>query len=134
MNFCESLKASPDLRYLSPASEEEIRDAEQKLGVDFAEEYKLYLRTFGAAVVEDHEFCGICQTPRLNVVNVTLHEREGLTKLECESMYVVERLGIDNAVVWQNSTGTVYLTSPCSAVVKVASSLYDYLNNDPRRK
>ena len=132
MDFCELLKASPDLHYLSPASEEEICDAEQKLGVNFAEEYKEYLRCFGAAIIEDHEFCGICKSPRLNVVDVTLHERKVLTNHECESMYAVEKLGIDNAVAWQNPTGDIYLISPYSAAVKVASSLYDYLNNDAK--
>lgn len=127
MNFCELLKASPDLHYLSPASEEEIRDAEQKLGVDFAEEYKLYLRSFGVAVVEDHEFCGICKSPRLNVVDVTLHEREVLTNHECESMYVVEKLGIDHLSIWQNSKGDIYCSDPQRRMDKIADSLFNYL-------
>ena len=127
MDFCELLKASPDLHYLSPASEEEIRDAEQELGVDFAEEYKLYLRTFGVAVIEDHEFCGICQSPRLNVVDVTLHEREVLANHECESMYVVEKIGIDDLSIWQDSRGVVYCASPQTQVKRIAESLFNYL-------
>ena len=130
MDFCELLKASPDLHHLSPASEEEIRDAEQELGVDFAEEYKEYLRCFGTAIIEDHEFCGICQSPRLNVVDVTLHEREVLANHKCDFMYVVEKLGIDDLSIWQDSKGVVYCSSPQTQVKKIAESLYNYLYNE----
>ena len=130
MTFCELLNTRSDLLHLAAATQEEIQQAEQALGVSFSDEYKKYLLSLGVATVGSHEFTGICVSPRLNVVDVTLKERE-LCGHDCDEMYVVEQEGIDNIVVWQASDGKVYRTVPGNMPVFVAASLAEYLLSEP---
>lgn len=129
MKFIEILNAQPDLKHLNPATEVEIQQAEQALMIMFSNEYKEYLLTLGVATAGSHEFTGICGSPRLNVVDVTLKERE-LCGHDCDEMYVVEQEGIDNIVAWQTSNGRVYRTVPGDNPKLIALSLVEYLQND----
>lgn len=125
MKFIEILNAQPDLKHLNPATEVEIQQAEQALMIMFSNEYKEYLLTLGVATAGSHEFTGLCSSPRLNVVDVTLKERE-LHGHDCDKMYVVEQEGIDNIVVWQASDGKVYRSAPWTAPQLIALSLAEY--------
>jgi hypothetical protein len=128
MKFSDLLKAQPDLRHLKPATQEEIQQAEQVLMVSFSDEYKEYLLTLGVAAVGSHEFAGICSSPRLNVVDATLRERE-LQGHDCDTMYVVEQEGIDHIVIWQDVNGKVYKTIPGVQPLPIALSLADRLSS-----
>lgn len=130
MSFYEFLKSSSDLLHLAAATLEEVQQAELALGVSFSDEYKEYLLSLGVAAVGAHEFTGICGSSRLNVVDVTLKERE-LCGHDCDEMYVVEQEGIDNIVVWQASDRKVYWTVPGNMPVFVAASLAEYLLSEP---
>ena len=130
MKFSDLLKAQPDLRHLKPATQEEIQQAEQVLMVSFSDEYKEYLLSLGVAAVGAHEFTGICGSARLNVVDVTLKERE-LYNHEYDAMYVVEQEGIDNIVIWQATDGRVYRSCPGLQLEFIASSLAEYLLSEP---
>lgn len=129
ISFTEYLRSIPSLLHLTAASGEEISDAEKKLGVVFSNEYKDYLRAFGVATVGYHEFTGICRSPRLHVVDVTLKERQ-FCGHSGDSMYVVEQLHIDGVVIWQAQDGSVYQTIPGLSPIKIASSIVDYLQED----
>ena len=129
MTFCELLNTRSDLLHLAAATQENVIKAEQALGVSFSDEYKEYLLSLGVATVGSHEFTGICGSPRLNVVDVTLQERE-LCGHDCDEMYVVEQEGIDNLVIWQARDGRVYQTIPGSELELIALSLVAYLQND----
>lgn len=129
MGFCDILKASPDMLHLEPATEESVKLAEVKLDVSFSPEYRRYLLVLGTATAGTHEFTGICMSPRLNVVDVTLKERQKYNH-ECDLMYVVEQLHIDDMVIWQSQDGKVYQSMPGSHVVEIAPSLADYLESE----
>lgn len=109
------------------ATVEEINSAERNLGLKFAEDYKEYLMTYGSIAYEGHELTGICNSKRLNVVDVTNKIRERIPKIP-KSFYVIEETNYDGIVFWQNSKGTIFKTIDNSKPKKVYSSLEDYVN------
>lgn len=123
--FVEVLKNCDDLDCLGGVPFQQIQDAENKLDVSFSEEYRQYLQEFGIASANGHEFTGICNSPRLNVVSVT-KEARGMNPDVPEGYYVVEKAGIDGIIVWQDNTGTVILTKPHSVIEKAGDSLVEY--------
>ena len=104
----------------------EIQRAEDDLQLKFAAEYVQYLATFGAVSVNTHEFTGLGVSPRLDVVAVTLGEREKNPNVPHE-FYVIEQLHIDDVVIWQSSNGSVYQTIGTSAPVKICDSLCAFI-------
>jgi hypothetical protein len=121
-NFIKDLKSAPDFVQLNPATEADIKNAEKQLGLVFADEYKDYLLAFGTADGNSHEFTGICDSARLNVINVTKKQREYFKDIPT-SFYVVEEAHIDGIVVWQDKDGAVYQTEPGIKTEKIAKSL-----------
>ena len=105
---------------------ETVQQAEQVLGVQFADEYCEYLTAFGVASAGGYEFTGLGTSPRLDVVAVTQHQRE-LNPSIPMNLYVVEELNIDDAVAWQSASGEVYLTVGRSQPTKTADSLSQYV-------
>jgi hypothetical protein len=127
-NFIKELKSAPDFVQLNPATEADIKNAEKQLRLVFADEYKEYLSTFGVADGNGHEFTGICNSARLNVINVTKKQR-GYFKDIPTSFYVVEEAHIDGIVVWQDKDGAVYQTEPGVKLEKIAKSIEDYFKS-----
>ncbi len=127
MKICDYLEKQEGLVFAGGKDDDSILDAEEKLQVSFAEEYKSYLRKYGAVSYEGHELTGLIRSKRLNVVDCTIKQRE---ENDCilPGMYVVENLGIDGIVVIQASDGKVYmLYSYDNEISKVANSLLEYL-------
>ena len=127
MTIIEFLEAREDLVFSGGKDDTKIREAEEQLGLEFAEEYRDYLRKYGSVSYVDHELTGLNRSKRLNVVDCTTEQRIHNDCLET-GMYVVENLGIDGIVVLQKSDGTVHmLFSYDNEISKVASSLVEYL-------
>ena len=103
----------------------EIESAQEKLGLKFADDYKAYLRKIGLACFDGHELTGICEDPRLNVVDVTISNQEDNPKKS--SCYVIEEANIDGIVIWQDASGLIYMTEPNVKVKKISESLVDYI-------
>ena len=104
----------------------EIQRAEDDLQLKFTAEYAQYLAAFGADSVNSHEFTGLGISPRLDVVAVTLGEREKNPNVP-HDLYVIEQLHIDDVVIWQSSDGSVYQTIGTSAPVKICDSLCAFI-------
>jgi len=121
------MKSADDFYAATGVSETEIKKAEEKLALSFAEEYKDYLRTFGVAEARGHEYTGICNSSRLNVVDVTLEEKkkDPLIPADC---YVIEQTGVDRIVIWQSSTGTIYQSVPDVEMIEIYDSFSDYVS------
>ena len=119
------IQRQPDLYVLNGASDDDIQNAERKLGLVFATDYYEYIATFGAASFASHELTGICKSHRLNVVDVTLEEREYANVPK--SWYVVEQTNIDGIVIWQAYDGAIYLTAPDRQPSKIADGLVNYI-------
>ena len=109
-----------------PASEKEIQEAEHILETSFSKEYYEYLKKYGFAIIPKHELTGISAFPRIDVVNITIAERNLNPKVSRE-FYVIEQAHIDGIVIWQNRDGIIYKSIPGSAPQKIAVSLKEYL-------
>ena len=109
-------------RAIGPVTADQIKEAEQELGLKFSDEYRQYIKNLGVATFEGHEFTGICSFKRLNVVNVTKEEREYHPEIPSD-WYVVEQLNIDGMVIWQTRDGSIYLNGS----KKMADSLAEYV-------
>lgn len=102
INSIEKVKA------IGGANENQISEAENALGVSFPEDYRAYLKNFGAVRFNGIELCGLNITGYLNVVEATIQEK-GVNDKFPEGMYVIEDLGVDARLIIGDSTGNVYL-------------------------
>ena len=128
MDIIKALKLKEDLFALQGATDAEIAAAEANMGLTFSDEYIQYLKEFGVASADGHEFTGIISESRLNVVEVTKYEKQKNSNIPSD-MYVIEDLGIDKVFVWQNSKGEVFQTVGDSMPEKIADSMAGYLNS-----
>lgn len=126
-DFISTFSSLPDFHALAGASEEQISQAERALSLRFADDYRQYVRAFGAVSAAGHELTGICASKRLNVVEVTLSAR-AVQPAVPQDWYVLEEANIDGIVVWQSGTGEVFQTQPDAEPVKLAASIREYLN------
>ena len=126
-DLINSLSSLPDFYSLTGASEEQISQAERALSLRFADDYRQYVRAFGAVSAAGHELTGICASKRLNVVEVTLSAR-GVQPAVPQDWYVLEEANIDGIVIWQSGAGEVFQTQPGTEPVKLAASIREYLN------
>ena len=128
INFWESLKKHDDCYVGTGASAETIKNAEMQLGLAFAKDYAEYLSACGILSVDGHEFTGIVNSKRLNVVDVTKEVREKLKV--SNDYYVIEELHVDGEFVLQNSKGEVFLCSNNREIIKIGDSISDYIKYD----
>ena len=123
----EIINSLPKMLPLKPATEKQISDAENQLGLKFANEYKEYLAKFGAIMADGIELSGIAKSEHRNVVSLTQQERE-LNPTVPHNMYVVENLGIDGIIIWQDEKGVIYQSTPNTEPAKIANSLAKYIS------
>jgi len=124
--FTDKLSNMKAFRSRTPASAEQIKEAENALGLKFAKEYKEYLSDFGCASIYGHEFTGICKAARLDVANVTIEQKSYDAGIP-DDWYVIEETNIDGIVIWQNSKGVIYSKAPNSEPERIAKSFSDYI-------
>ena len=120
------LKGKKSFVSLKGANPKEISIAEKELKTVFAPDYHEYVSTFGAASYYGHELTGVCKSNSLNVVDVTLLERE-FNSVPMD-WYVIEQTNIDGIVYWQSSDGKIYQTRPNKKPIIMYDSLLDYIN------
>ena len=128
MSFVDFLRKKTGFIGSSGRTKEEIQQAEEELCIRFAAEYHEYLERIGLASVEEHELTGLTKDIRLDVVAVT-KEYRALYGPDTVLWYVVEDIGIDGLVIWQDEKGTIYQTSFTVEPVKIAESLEEYLRD-----
>lgn len=124
-NIIEALQNAPDYIGGTGRTEEEIQNAEKLLGVEFASDYRCYLNEIGLACINGHELTGICKPSRLNVVDVTLSQRQRVA--DACTWYVIEEMGIDGIVIWQAPSGDIFQTIPGTKARKIFDSLTEYI-------
>lgn len=122
----ESIKSKNGFIYTGSVPNEEIERVEKEMGVSFSNEYKEYVSQYGCASFVGHEITGICSSMRQNVLSVTLQEKTLCPDIP-NDMYVIEKTGIDDIVIWQDSSGVIYQTSPGKLPIKICDSLEEYL-------
>ena len=74
-----------------------------------------------------HELTGLGASSRLNVVDVTLEERQRNLNISPD-WYVIEQTNIDGMVIWQSETGEIY-QAVNEAGKKICGSLMEYIEN-----
>lgn len=109
----------------TPAFSESIDRAEKQLGTTFSREYRNYLLRFGYASYYGHTLTGISSYPGNDVVCVTSEARKNNPQVD-DSLYVIEEAHIDGIIIWQDSNGGVYQTTPNTEPVMIATSLAEY--------
>lgn len=124
-NIIDVLRSMPDFIGSNGRSKEEIELAETMLEVAFARDYRNYLEEIGLACFDGHELTGLTKTDRLNVVTVTMEQRERFGKI-ASTWYVIEEANIYGIVIWQDTEGFVYEAASNAKVKKVAGSLSEY--------
>ncbi len=125
-NIASKMAKLQSFRHRIPVDSDLISSAEKELGVIFSPEYMEYLKEFGAASYYGHELTGICKSSRLNVVDVTITEREN-NPIVPKNWYVIEQANIDGIVIWQAETGEIYQTAPNAVPLKLYDSLGEYI-------
>lgn len=128
-NIVTRLSSKKSFRARVPANINLIQLAEEKLKLKFSEEYKEYLISFGQATIFGHEFSGITDSLRLNVVDLTIEEKEKNPYI-LSNMYVIEKANIDDIVIWQNDLGEIFLSESFSSPSKIATSFLEYIDSD----
>lgn len=126
-DFIEKIKLLPNFISGSGIPKAQILEAENLLDLKFSDEYKHYLLNIGIASADGHEFTGITQIERLNVVSVTLEERKNNPKVPL-NFYVIEQANIDGIVIWQSENGEIYQTMPNSEPIKRYDSFSEYID------
>ena len=115
-----------NLYHLDGATEAEIAHAENELQLTFNKEYRDYLLEYGLISYNSHELTGICDFPRLNVVAVTMEQRQ-LNPHVPQNCYVIEQANVDGIAIWQSSDGWVFQSCPNTPLLQIADSLSDYI-------
>lgn len=113
----------------APASEDQIAEAELRLGLKFADDYRAYVHAFGCASYYGHELTGVCPYKSLSVVEVTAELRDIYSDVP-HDCYAVEEIHVDGLVIWQDATGAVYQALPGGLPERIASSLAEYVEGD----
>lgn len=119
------IKQQTAFRPRGTVTSESVMAAEQELDLCFADDYRRYIQAYGAASFVEHELTGICKSVHLNVVAVTKEER--MFADVPADWYVIEQTHIDGIVIWQDSAGIVYQTSPDAIAIKLCDSLAEYI-------
>jgi hypothetical protein len=127
-DIISTIKKLPSMKsYASPASDEAIKKAEEKLNLKFADDYREYVSVFGAVCSDIIAVSGIIDDEEFGVVNLTNKLRPFYPQIPL-SFYVIEDVGVDGLVIWQDETGAIYQSIPCQEPpMRIHNDLSDYL-------
>lgn len=128
MDIIDVINSLEEMISTGGVSAEEILKAEKELGVTFSEEYKKALAEFGSVLAEEIELVGLAKSQNRNTVIVTKRER-GCNSLVPDHLYVVENLGIEGVIIWQDEKGAIYQSSPNKEPEKLYASLAEYIQS-----
>ena len=128
MNIVEKIKNMKDLD-INPkggASKEQIERAEKRLNLKFSEEYKEYLKEFGAISFFGNEWSGLNIDGYFNVVNMTEDEK-ALNESFPKKHFVIENIGVDSIFIISNEDGKIY-SIQYDKIEFLCNSLSEYLD------
>lgn len=126
-DIIQSINNLENMRFIKPASMEQIIEAEKELGINFAEDYAKYVEKYGAISAKGIELTGVTNYERLNVISVTKRERNINPNIPA-NMYVIENIAIDGLIVLQDETGKVYTVTPNKIPKLICNSLSEYID------
>lgn len=118
-----------------PASEEEVAQAEQRLGIHFHEDYVQFIRTFGGAYagIAVHAFSNGSSIGKETVTDLTLEFREQCKELPCgellQSSYVISMDGSGNPI-FLNPAGEVLICNHDTGETEVLAGSFEIFIED----
>lgn len=124
----EVIEKLENLLTLKPATMEDIDNVEIELALPLADEYKEYLLKYGAILANDVELTGVAKSKNRDVIQVTQREWSLNNKIK-HNMYVIENIGVEGIIIWQDESGKIYESKPNHGVTKIADSLAEYLES-----
>ncbi len=125
-NIVEKIHTIPTVLFIGSCTDEQIAEAESQLKLSFPDEYRDYIKQFGAISFSGTEWTGLNVTGYLNVVTQTLNERE-LNSDFPEECFVLENLGIDGVLIICDESGQIYLYRNNQKTI-ISKSLSEYLD------
>lgn len=125
-DIIQTISNLEDMRFIKPASMEQIIEAEKELGVSFADDYTKYVEKYGVISARGIELTGITTHERLSVVSVTKKKRNMNSNIPA-NMYVIENIAIDGIIALQDETGKVYTITPNGTPKLSYNSLSEYV-------
>lgn len=128
-NIINALKSKKSLLAGKGVSNNQIVEAEELLGLTFADDYRSYLSTYGIVAFDGQELTGITKSERVNVVAVTLAARKDYANLASD-FYVVENTGYEGIIILQNAKGEIFGCGINAKLEKLCDSLADYVNGN----
>ena len=128
IDVINSLGETDKLYFVGEVDLSEIAQAAEALNVEFAKDFVEYTQKFGSISVGSIELCGIDEDPECSTVDRTLDMREMFSDFPMDC-YVIESVGIDNAVMVQKSDGKIYQFLHGHELLFAADSLSEYLLN-----
>ena len=128
IDVINSLGETDKLYFVGEVDLSEIVQAAEALNVEFAKDFVEYTQKFGSISVGSIELCGIDEDPECSTVDRTLNMREMFSDFPMDC-YVIESVGIDNAVMVQKSDGKIYQFLHGHDLLFAADSLSEYLLN-----
>ena len=126
--FIDDIKIYEDFVKFGGVDDNRIYLAEEELGLRFNKEYREFIKKYGSACSNGHEFMGICDADRLNIVKRTLNAKNKNMTMP-DDLYLIEDIGIDKILIWQNSSGTLFQTIGNSEPKLIKFDLCEYLRN-----
>ena len=93
----------------------------------FSKDYTAYVQKYGFACYDSHEITGIGRAKRLNVVDVTLKERDYVNNLP-DGAYVIEQAHIDGIDIWQVENGKIYQSHGNGTIICICDNLTEYVS------
>lgn len=115
------LSCLPNIRCMAPATPDQIQEAEEKLNLRFADDYRMFLQTCNGICAKGVDIFSL-----KNVIGRTAFEQEKNDSFP-ENTYVLRSVGYEGFCIIQDSTGKIFLHKPHLETKPISSSLADYL-------
>ena len=126
MNISYKIEDLAGLEYVGGCSDDDIMEAEERLGLSFPDEFIEYVKLFGCISFGHTEWTGLNIEGELNVVKATLDERKRNIMLPSK-LFVLEDYHINGKKIVVNESGECFL-SQNGTLSKVCESIGDYLD------
>ena len=123
-NILGLLSSAKSFRIIGNADISKISDYEKELEIVFAKDYTVYLLEYGCASIYGHEFTGMTDDQRLNVVTVTKFVRSLFDSFP-HDYYVIE--STNDIFYCQDFSGKIYAVNHNGFIELVYDDLYSYL-------
>ncbi|MFA9414600.1 SMI1/KNR4 family protein [Streptococcus sp. E29BA] len=127
LQVIEEIKKIHPLYHSSPASSEQIKQAESELQLTFSDDFKTYLSHFGAVSFEATEWMGLNVDDYCHVVVATLEARKYNEHFP-KDKFIVEDWHMDNYFILSDKSGNIYSWDNGTEAMAY-ESLLDYLKS-----